>query len=222
MKQRYLLVGWLVVALACASLAGWTATLTDSTAPLEGKGVFTQETTLGNLVADALRQTANAELALVNASQMRPVTLPAGAISDDQVPAALAYPDEEIALVRLKGATVLALLERGLSVLPQPNKGFLQVSGLVVRFDSRRAGGSRIVEAHIGGQPLVESRDYKVALPLSLAKGSGGYFTIMGSAAVSPLGTTQQQAVSSFLSSRGTASARADSPRLEDLAKASQ
>jgi len=217
-KFAKLLLG-VMFGLLLAALPAAAAVLTTSTFPLAGKSVERAETTLGNLFADALRPAANADLAFVNASQIRPVNLPAGPITDEQIASVVAYPDETIALVQLKGSVVTACLERGLSQLPRINKGFLQISGLTVKFDSGKYAGKRIIEIKIGDKPLEANKIYKAAMPLSLAKGSGGYFTILNGSRVKPLDTTLQAAIASYLKTRGATSAKSDTPRLEDIAK---
>lgn len=199
--------------------AAVAATLTNAPFPLEGKAVCCQEVTLGNLVADALKSAAGTEIALVNASQIRPLDLPAGPITDEQITTALTYPDEPAARITLKGSQVQACLTRGLSLVPLPNKGFLQVSGLKVKFDSRQPAGTRIISINLlNGGALDPNKEYKVAMPSSLAKGAGGYFTIINGAPVETLDTTIKQAVVSYVSAKGVGSARENTPRLEDVA----
>ncbi len=208
--------------LALASIAAAATVLTTSSSSLEGKNVAKAETTLGNLVADAVRAEAQGDLALVNASQIRAVDLPAGAITDEAISGTLAYQDEKIALVTLKGSKITACLERGLSMTPEPNKGFLQVSGMFVKFDSRRKAGERVLQVNLGGKALEPDKEYKAAMPLSLAKGAGGYFTILNGATVKPIDTTLLATVKSYLITKGTASAKADSPRLQDIVPSAQ
>jgi len=234
----YFLLGAFLAALLSAA-----EVLTISAFPLEGKQVARAECTLGNLVADAVRNAAEGDsfgsaqdkpsaplpsaslrvngtsIALLNASQIRPTDLPAGPLTDEQVLSVLAYPDEPLALVRLKGSAVLACLERGLGLIPQPNKGFLQISALSARFDSRRPAGKRVIEVKVAGKPLELEKEYKVAMPLSLAKGAGGYFTILNGVPTKSLEITLLAAVKSYLRSQGTASAKSTPPRLEDLGR---
>jgi 2',3'-cyclic-nucleotide 2'-phosphodiesterase (5'-nucleotidase family) len=219
MKKIFLPALAAVLMLGGAVFAARAAALTTTTFSLEGKPVCCQEATLGNLVADALKSAAGTDMALVNASQIRPLDLPAGAITEEQIASALAYPDEPMARITLKGSQVRACLERGLSLVPLPNKGFLQISGLKVKFDSRLASGTRVTEATtLDGKPLEATRDYKVAMPSSLAKGAGGYFMVLNSAPVETLETSMKQAVVSYVSAKGAGSARENTPRLQDIA----
>jgi 2',3'-cyclic-nucleotide 2'-phosphodiesterase (5'-nucleotidase family) len=186
---------------------------------LEGKAICCREVTLGNLVADALKSAAGTEIALVNASQIRPLDFPAGAITDEQITTALTYPDEPMASITLKGSQVQACLVRGLSLVPLPNKGFLQVSGLKIKFDSRQPAGARVISITLlNGSPLDLNKEYKVAMPSSLAKGAGGYFTIINGAPVETLEPTIKQTVVTYVTVKSVSSARENTPRLEDVA----
>jgi 2',3'-cyclic-nucleotide 2'-phosphodiesterase (5'-nucleotidase family) len=217
--MKRLLPAMMVLIFGAMAAGAFAATLTNASFPLEGKAVCCQEVTLGNLVADALKSTAGTDIALVNASQIRPLDFPAGPITDDQISLALTYPDEPVARITLKGSQVQACLARGLSLLPLPNKGFLQVSGLKVKFDSRQPAGARIVSINlVNGSALDPNKTYQVAMPSSLAKGAGGYFTIINGAPVETLDTTIKQAVVTYVTAKGVGSARENTPRLEDAA----
>jgi 5'-nucleotidase / UDP-sugar diphosphatase len=218
MKIKFIAI-FLILCIASAAIA---ATLTTSSFPLEGKGSDRGETTVGNLLADALRDAVGTDLAFVNASQIRPVDLPAGAITEAQVDSILAYPDDSIAIVQLKGSKVKAFLERGLGMAPQPNKGFLQVSGLTVRFDSSKAEGARVVDVRVAGNALDTNRTYKVAMPGSLARGSGGYFNVLNGSPVQVQNKTLEVTVNGYLRDHGTPSAKADMPRIQDVKKAEE
>jgi 2',3'-cyclic-nucleotide 2'-phosphodiesterase (5'-nucleotidase family) len=205
MKNR--LIGMMILVSICALVVGAQArVLTTTPNPLDGKQTDRAETALGDLVADAVRAAGNVDIALVNASQLRLIDLPAGQITDAQVQSLLAYPDEKLAVVTLKGAKVAACLERGLGILPERNKGFLQVAGLTVRFDSSQPAGSRLVEVRAGRNVLDNDASYKVAMPASLARGAGGYFPIINGAPVKQVDMTLEQAVENYLSAQGTAS----------------
>lgn len=209
-------VGLLLLIFMVLGLSAATLTTTDFA--LEGKKVKTEEATLGNLVADAVRQAGEADIALVNASQMREIDIPAGAVTDSQIQRALAYPDEKLAVMELPGGTIRDCMERGLRLLPKPNKGFLQVSGMSVKYDSARPVDRRVVEIKLGKEELKNNETYDVAMPHSLARGAGGYFTILNGVEFEELDTTLLQAVTSYLSERGARSARVGD-RLVDIAE---
>jgi 2',3'-cyclic-nucleotide 2'-phosphodiesterase (5'-nucleotidase family) len=122
--------------------------------------------------ADVIRQAASSDAAF----------LPAGLVKQsfdkDNLASLLEYPTEEVVVVSLTGAQIRAALELSVSLFPQPNKSFLQVSGIDVTFNKSAASNKRIVGVSVGGSKLDDSRTYTVAMPSSLAKGGLGYFKI--------------------------------------------
>jgi 5'-nucleotidase len=159
-----------------------------------------------------------AEAALVQASQLRPVEIPKGDLTREVVLGALLYPDENVVLVELSGKQVRDALERGLSMLPNPNTGFLQVSGLHVTYKSEDPPGQRVVEVKLSGAALSPTKMYKVAMPASLAKGALGYFRVFGDLQPKQ-GPQLGQAVADFVLAMRTISPQTG--RLRDLSKAS-
>jgi hypothetical protein len=160
------------------------------------------ETALGDFVADAVRNAAQADVALIQAAIFRlPLarSINGSESADRRIRSALAYADDRIAVVSLEGRRMLQALERSLSLAPQPNKGFLQVSGLTVEFNPSASPERRIVRVRVGTKPLDSSSIYKVAMPLSLAKGALGYFRVFDGVAIKQTEATILQAVMSSL-----------------------
>jgi 2',3'-cyclic-nucleotide 2'-phosphodiesterase (5'-nucleotidase family) len=122
--------------------------------------------------ADVIRQAANTDIAF----------LPAGLVKQsfdkDNLASLLEYPTEEVVVVNLTGAQIKAALELSVSLFPQPNKSFLQLSGLEATFSKSSPSNKRIVSVTVGGAKLDETRKYSVAMPSSLARGGLGYFKI--------------------------------------------
>lgn len=164
-------------ALGVLLLAGglWAAALCKLTTPLDSKGSRIAESGVGDLVADAARavKTMPADLALIPASQIRMgEPIPAGDLTQQDLDAALLYPDEQVVLVEIEGKKLLAVLGLSLSALRQPSPAFLQISGLTVTFNSDNPPEARVQSVKLGNEPLVPTRTYRVAVPTSLAKGA--------------------------------------------------
>lgn len=204
------LVFALSACLAAAEVVG------KATGPLDASKARKAESSLGNLVADAARASLKAEIALLPASQLRDVTLPPGDLTREALSNALLYPDEKIVLVEVTGAQIRAALERGLSMLPNPNVAFLQVSGLTVTFRSDAPEGQRVIGVQVGGSALVPERNYKAAMPSSLAKGALGYFRVFNGLKPTETGPVIADAVADYVLSVRTVSPQ--SGRLRDLA----
>lgn len=154
------------------------------TAPRSGDPVITlsrriyrrynAESPLGNLVADAMRAAAGAEIALENAGGLR-ADLPNGPISTGHVLDALPFVNV-VESYRMSGAKILEVLEQSLTL----ERGMMQVSGLRVEYDLARPKGSRVVRARVGNHPLVPTRNYAVATNDFIAQGGDLYTMFLG------------------------------------------
>lgn len=218
--MRQVWAAWLALSL-CAG-AAWGEVLGKTAQPLDAAKARQAECSLGDLAADAARSALRADLALIQASQLRPVTIPAGDLTRETLTAALLFPDEQVVAVEISGEQLLAALERSLSMLPKPSMAFLQVSGITVVFRSGARPGQRVVadRVKVGREVLSRSKKYRVAMPISLAKGALGYFRIFTGLKVEeaeqsvPLG----QALCDHVDATGVIPPPAE-PRLRDLSQ---
>lgn len=189
----------LIAASACAQ--GTTTT------ELTSANAQRAEASFGDLAADALAQAAGTTIALVPAVAFKSGTIPAGPVTEGNVSALLTQPSENPAVRELTGAQLLETLERSVSRAPQPNAGFLQVAGITLTYDPSKPRNERIVEVKVGEADVDTSATYRVAMPLSLAKGGSGYFTIFGDGEVEPESDTGlASAIVSFVAERGSVS----------------
>ena len=165
--------------LALMALVGLTgAYAARATDPLTTEGVLQAETSLGDLVADSLREAGSAQAALVNATQFKPGAVPAGKVTGADVAALLTNPGRPWVVSKITGDCLKAALERALSRVPSDSAHFLQVSGLKVTYDPEATPGTRVTNLRIGDQPVQSKTEYRIAMPEDLAKGGSGYFTI--------------------------------------------
>jgi 2',3'-cyclic-nucleotide 2'-phosphodiesterase (5'-nucleotidase family) len=144
---------------------------------LEVEGIRGAETNLGDFVADVMRQTTGADVALINAGSIK-ARIAQGQITVGNVYNALPY-DNYLVAVRLTGAQLKGALEHGLAGRQEPGRRFPQVSGL--RFTYRRSApaGSRVQHLTVAGQPLDPGKEYVVATIDFLIAGGDGY-TVFG------------------------------------------
>ena len=209
-------------ALAAAALLLCSAALGEvigkATAPLDARCAREAECSFGSLVADAMRSSLNADLALLQASQLRPTQLPAGDLTREALTGVLLYPDERVVLVEVSGAKIKAALERSLSMAPKPSTSFLQVSGLAVTYRSEATPEQRVVEVRVGGAPLSPEKMYRVAMPASLAKGALGYFRIFNGLQPKETGPAIEEAVVGYVMAARTVAPPGG--RLRDLSSA--
>ena len=83
--------------------------------------------------------------------------------------------------VTIDGRTLKEVLEHAVEKYDlnnmDPGGRFLQVSGLIVKYDVRRPPGQRLVSAHVGNpvsqtrKPIVDTEHYEIAVPSFLALG---------------------------------------------------
>jgi 5'-nucleotidase len=138
----------------------------------------TEETNLGNFVADAFRNATGADIALMNGGSIRADdVIPAGDLTRRDILSILPF-NNPIVKVEVIGATVRSMLEHGVSQSggesTQPGR-FPQISGLRFVYDPSRKPGERVTEITIGGKPLDEKKSYTVALSSFLIGGGDGY-----------------------------------------------
>ncbi|MHB9038414.1 MAG: 5'-nucleotidase [Armatimonadota bacterium] len=178
MKTSKMLI-LLAMLLLLAAGAGYAATV-QSKAALGNQDVEKAETAIGDLAADSVRAELHTDIAFIAASELKAkdAPFPAGKLSSDDIAALVSYPDDPLAELNLTGKAVRQALERAVSIYPQPNLGFLQVSGLEFTYNPSKSAGERIVSVTVGGVALIDLRNYSVAVTNSMANGALGYWKV--------------------------------------------
>ena len=135
---------------------------------------YGEESYLANLFTDAMRTySPGAELALLNSGSLRQ-DIDAGDISVGDIISAFPFPNTLVS-VELTGASLMKLFEHGASL----TNGILQVSnGVVLKYDTDRPIGQRVVFVTINGQPLKTDKVYKVVTSSFLADGGDGFLEL--------------------------------------------
>ena len=145
--------------------------------PLEARGsrLRTEETNVGDFIADRLRERLGTDAAFVNGGAIRTNRIvPAGPLTKRDVHSLLPFTDVVLKL-ELRGRDLRAALEHGLAQTDRGGGGFLQISGVRAVWDPRLAPGQRIVSISVGGRPLDDEAPYSVAVPSYLVRGGDGY-----------------------------------------------
>lgn len=174
-----------------------------ASAPLSSSGIATEESSIGDLVADAVKEAAHTSIALMPAGSFREVNIPKGKTDTESVLRCLQYPDDRVVVLELTGIQLQHALERSVSIYPQKTLGFLQVSGVEMSFKQSGPKGERVLSIVIGKEKLVNDRKYRVATTLPLAEGSYGYFTVWNSTNIGKTkDITVSRAVSDYLSTK--------------------
>ncbi len=129
--------------------------------------VRSQPTTLGTLIARAMRERTGADLAVINGGGVRD-SLPAGQITYRDVLKVQPFANTVVVLT-LTGAELLDWLGAAAKMGPGSG-GYPQTAGL-----QWRVADGRVLEARVGGQPIDAARRYTLAINNFTAIGGDGY-----------------------------------------------
>jgi len=155
-----------------------------------------RESYLGDLITDAVRETAGTDLAFQNAYGIRSSLLE-GTITKREVYNVLPFGDT-IVTMELSGKQIKNLLERSLTL----EKGMLQVSGLKAEYSLKRPPGKRLLELEIGGKKAEDSTLYSVATNGFLAEGGDGFETFKEGRGVHDTGILLRQSFLNYIRRR--------------------
>lgn len=142
------------------------------------KGGSTEESALGNLIADAqlfATRDAGAQVAFMNNSGIRAPLVPvdAGLVTYGAIYSIQPF-GNTLVTKTFTGAQLLALLEQQFD-----DEGFVQTfsasEGFAMTYDIRRPVGSRVVSASVNGQPIDPAREYRVTMNSFLAAGGDSF-----------------------------------------------
>lgn len=147
--------------------------------------IRTQETNLGNLIADAVLQQLKfdgGQIAILNGGGIR-ASIPAGNITVSQVIEVLPF-GNTIGRVDLTGKQIQQALEHGVSKVELGEGQFPQVAGLRFVYNPKSPAGSRIVSVAVFDQngtekPLNPNATYRVVTNSFLMTGGDGYDMMM-------------------------------------------
>lgn len=150
----------------------------ETQTPLDSRkaSVRGEETAIGNFVADAMRAATGADVALINGGAIRGArTYDAGArLSRKDVVKELPF-NEKLVTLEISGADLRAALENGLWLIGRDAGHFAQLSGARVVASKDAVPGSRLVSVEIGGAPLDDAKQYRIATTDFLARGKDSY-----------------------------------------------
>jgi 2',3'-cyclic-nucleotide 2'-phosphodiesterase (5'-nucleotidase family) len=136
--------------------------------------VRTQETGVGNFIADVMREALGADVAVMNGGGIRGDKItPPGTLMRRDVYTLVPF-NNAVVMVELTGAAVRQMLEHGLAQADNEGGGFLQVSGARVSYTPGRPAGSRIATLEVGGKAVDPNARYRVATIDFIANGGDG------------------------------------------------
>ncbi|KAG6372705.1 5'-nucleotidase [Boletus reticuloceps] len=166
--------------------------LFHSAVPLDGRTsvVRTEETNVGNMLADAVRAYYNTDIAFINSGSLRcDRVIDAGVITVKDMIGAYHYIlpfDNQFVVKRLRGRAIAEALENAACDIIDGR--FFQVSGIAFNIDTQAPVGSRVhrvylAPGHTCGAPTSSASkfpldgdgEYTVSMVAFIAKGFDGY-----------------------------------------------
>lgn len=136
----------------------------------ERNTIRTQETNVGNMAADAAREAAEAEIAILPASIIGGELMPGDITKGDALN--IARVSNMIIKKEMKGRNITALLSHAFRAYPEPATDFVQVSGISVVFDPAREE-NRVLEVTVNGKIMEDEQSYIVALGIGISEEPG-------------------------------------------------
>jgi len=178
----------------------------NSLVDLDGErtNVRSQETNLGNLVADSMLYKASctdASITIVNGGCIR-ASIPKGSITLEQVMSVLPF-DHYLVAFDLTGEQIMTALENGVSQVEELEGKFPQVAGLRFTWDPEAKPGSRILSVEVseagGYEPVNPSATYRVVTNNFLYQGGDGYAVFAKGTDFMNLGYTDYEVLAEYI-----------------------
>ncbi|MBX9923112.1 MAG: 5'-nucleotidase C-terminal domain-containing protein [Rhabdochlamydiaceae bacterium] len=151
--------------------------------------VRSKETEIGNLMADALRVSCGADLAILTGGTIRGGRFyePGQSISLKDLLIELPFGSINV-MVQVSGKAILEALENGVSQVEGKAGRFPQVSGMQFAYDITQPPGNRVRSVFVQGEPLDLRKNYRVATINYMFNGGDGYSMFKeGKVLLSPL-----------------------------------
>ncbi|MDF2958738.1 MAG: 5-Nucleotidase domain protein [Paenibacillus sp.] len=131
------------------------------------------ESNLGNLIADAMLSETGADVSITNGGGIRD-SIPAGTITKGQVITVLPF-GNYIQTKKVKGSSIKAALENGVSAYPESLGAFPHIGGMTFTFDPGKPAGQRVDTVAVRGLPLDINKEYTLATNDFMAAGGDQY-----------------------------------------------
>jgi 5'-nucleotidase/UDP-sugar diphosphatase len=148
-----------------------------------------EESTMGNLITDALREATGADIALMNGGGIRADrTYDAGtALTRRDILSELPF-GNVTQVTELPGSQVLAALENAVSQVENGSGRFAQVSGVTFTYDPTAEAGKRVSQVMVAGAALEADKLYTVAVNDFILGGGDGYGALGGGRLITDTG----------------------------------
>ncbi|MBI3710052.1 MAG: bifunctional metallophosphatase/5'-nucleotidase [Proteobacteria bacterium] len=171
--------------------------------------VRTEETAIGNLIADAMLDGVKADVAILSGGGIRgDKTYDAGTtLTRKDILTELPFGNGTV-LIEVTGADLLAAIENGVSRIEDKQGRFPQIAGMRFTYDLKRPRGGRVISVTIGSAPLDAAKTYRVATTDYLMGGGDDYQVFKkAKIIIDPSGAKLQASmVMDYIAAKGTVS----------------
>lgn len=139
------------------------------------------ETAIGDLVADAMKDYTNADMAIINGGGIRAERVfPAGPLTKKDIMDAMPFANY-VEKLDITGDQLYQALENGISLIESGAGRYPQVSGIQFSYNPKLLPGARLLDVKVKGQPLDRKAHYTIAVVDFVAEGGDGYDIFKGS-----------------------------------------
>ena len=148
----------------------------ETDAKVTNYNVRKEETEIGNLVTDAIKELTKAQIAVANGGGIR-ASLLKGDINGKDLLSVCPY-DNKIVVLGMSGETLYQMLENSLSTLERdkiPGGRFLQISGASYTFDSLKPIGARLIDVKLSDGTLIDKASFYTVAVNDYMCGQKGY-----------------------------------------------
>lgn len=138
--------------------------------------VRTGEDAFANFIVDVMRDYTKTDIALLNGGAIRGAkTFTAGEnITRRDIQSALPFRNT-VTSIDVTGQEILNAIEHGVGCMEISSGCGTQLSNMRVVFDSSKPLGERIIEATIGGDPVILDKTYSLTTTNYIARGGDGF-----------------------------------------------
>ncbi len=175
--------------------------------------VRSQEAAIGDLIADAMRQSVGADVGLTNGGGIRGNKQYAVGTELTRRDILTELPFGNVTVMtEVSGQQLMDALENGVSQVEDGAGRFPQVSGLKMVVDLKKPKGSRVLSVTVGDKPLDPSATYKVATNDYMLHGGDGYKALTGGKMLidAEAGKLMANTVIDYIAKMGTVDAKVD------------
>lgn len=162
--------------------------------------VRTGESTLGNVITDAMLRASGADVAITNGGGIR-ASIKAGDITLGDAMTAFPFTNF-LSTIEVTGADILEALEFGVDEYPKTAGKFPHVAGMKYKFDPNKPAGKKILEVKIDGKDLVKEKLYSIVTNDFMAIGGDGY-TVFGGKKIIAEGALLSDVLIDYLKEEG-------------------